>query len=127
MNLILDGAREHNLDANYIENLAKHPTYSPPKEIIEKRSLLPSPDTLPKISYTVLKEMGYSDGKTHLAVLGYVFALPVEKIFLTEQVGNDNTARLIKWLHNQPTDGENDDEGKPPYPDEAKMTKDEKE
>ena len=30
LGLIIDGAREQNLDAAYIENLAKHPTYSTP-------------------------------------------------------------------------------------------------
>ena len=121
LGLIIGGAREAGLDAGYIENLTKHPTYKATDDLIEKRKLLPARDTLPKISFTELKAMEYSNGRTHLAVLGYVISIPREKIMMTSHVGRDITNRQWRYLKNQATEGEGDDLGRPPYPDEATM------
>ena len=59
------------------------------------------------------------DGKTHMAVLGYVFSIPKETINFKAHIGKDITGRLLTMLRNQSTDAEI---GEPPYPDEAKMS-----
>ena len=59
-----------------------------------------------------------------MSVLGYVFAVPKQEIFMKRHMGIDITARLLKALKNQSADAE---AGEPPYPDEASMTEDERE
>ncbi len=59
-----------------------------------------------------------------MAVLGYIFALPTEEIYMKMHIGKDITGRSLKYLKNESGD---DELGEPPYPDEAKMSEDEKE
>ena len=61
-----------------------------------------------------------------MAILGYIFSIPKEKIGFTSHVGRDITARMIRHKNGQATDGEGDDLGKPPFPDEAKMTEEDR-
>ena len=93
LNLIIEGAREANLDAAYIEKLVNHPIYTTPQDILDKRNLFPAPETLPKISYTDLKAMEYVDDKGHLSIFGYVLRVPKDKIMFKVHAGRDITAR----------------------------------
>jgi len=78
--LIIEGAREANLEDAYIEKLVKHPVYKTPQDILDKRNLFPSPNTLPKISYNDLKAMKFVEAQGHLSIMGYVLRIPKDKI-----------------------------------------------
>ena len=54
LNLIIEGAKEAGLDAEYVKKLEAQTYYTPSEETIAKRKNIPDPASLPKMSYTEL-------------------------------------------------------------------------
>jgi hypothetical protein len=52
LNLIINGAKEAGLDAEYVKKLEAQPYYVPTEETKEKRKRIPDRESLPKMSYT---------------------------------------------------------------------------
>ena len=52
LNLIINGAKEAGLDAEYVKKLEAQPYYVPSEETKEKRKRIPDRESLPKMSYT---------------------------------------------------------------------------
>ena len=129
LNLIIEGAKEANLDAAYVKKVSEHPVYVTPQELLDKRALLPKPESLPKMGYEELKASARKDNRVHICILGYIFKLPKEDIMMKNHIGRDITNRQIRYWNNEPTDPDDDtnDLGRPPYPDVDKLSEGERE
>ena len=61
-----------------------------------------------------------------ISILGYVLKVPKKDSFFDSHRGRDITARQLRHLRGVQADmGENDDKGRPPYPNEKTMDPDE--
>ena len=128
LHLIINGAKEAGLDAEYVKKLEAQTYYTPTEETIAKRKNIPAPESLPKMSYTELTEQVEEDGEVHffISILGYVLKVPKKDSFFDSHRGRDITARQLRHLRGVQADmGENDDKGRPPYPNEKTMDPDE--
>jgi hypothetical protein len=71
LGVLLKGAREANLKAEYIEKLSKHPTFTPDETQVSNRSLLPDPSSLPKMTCEELAALP-QDETAHTSMFGYI-------------------------------------------------------
>ena len=69
------------------------------------------------MSYEELKAKGSTEDTIYTACFGYIFKLPFDGKFYKPHIGRDVTSLMLRYWRKQPTDPEDDDQGKPPYPD----------
>lgn len=112
--ILVNGAKEVDLDPTWIEKLQQLLTYSPSPETLARREKLPPPSALPCLNIEELaRHNGKNDGYPHyISSCGYVFKV---KDFFDIFHGRDITFRNI--LHARGINLEtNDDGGKSPFP-----------
>mmetsp|Transcript_57924 Transcript_57924/g.125800 ORF Transcript_57924/g.125800 Transcript_57924/m.125800 type:complete len:332 (-) Transcript_57924:225-1220(-) len=120
LNVLLKGCREQGLDAEYIDELAKHPVYVSSTETLSKRArcLALDPKKLPSITVAQLK-MLHENGSSQqprecfVSLLGYVLRVP--SLAMRSHGGRDISNRMLRHVRGLALDV-NDDGGRPPYP-----------
>ena len=135
LGLIVEGAREAKLNPEYIEKVASHAVYKATQELKDKRALLPTPETLKKITTAELAELNEKDEKNWIiAVCGYVMRLkntnkeksPDGYGVIPHYRGKENTRRVLTWLAGKDTSAD-PKIGEAPFPDVDTLTADQKE
>ena len=103
LNLIITGAKEAQIEPEYIKWLEAQPYYITPQNIKEKRQNMPQPDTLPKYSYRELrKEIREGNQKyVFVGLLGYILKVKKRDVGFQSHVGRDITARQLRHLRGQ--------------------------
>jgi hypothetical protein len=100
------GARQANLNKEYVERLEKHNTYVAPPHMLRMRSMRPDPASLPALTVEdVAKHKDDADG-IWVSCLGYV--VKPTSIWFKSHRGRDLTTRMLMQFHGIPMD-DNDD------------------
>lgn len=127
LRVLVDGAREAGLPADYVARLEATPTYRASPATLLARSSLPPPDALPRMTVEALRDAAAGRPEiAHVAVLGYIFQLRADQVSFSAHKQRDITARAQRQWRGLPLD-ENDDMGRPPFPDPAVMEAGERE
>ena len=114
MNILLRGAKQLNLDPEYIaDRLEGTETYQPSEETLKIRQNLPKPpyQNLPKPPYQNLPMISVDelaehtkDGDTWVSVLGYVIDVGTIPFWFKVHKGRDITTRALMGFHDIPMD-----------------------
>lgn len=121
--VLVKGAKENNLDENWIRKLENLPVYNPSVETLSMRAALPPPSALPTMTVAELKR--HNGTKEGLPVLtsscGYIFE---HKPYFKSYYGRDVTYRHVLHARGINLDA-NDDGGVSPFPRLSKLAPDE--
>ena len=122
LGVLCKGARQAGLNQDYIDKLASHPVYRSENhpEVLAGRELRERiKGSLREVTRQELLEHRRED--PWVSCLGFVVKCDP---FLTRHKGRDFTSRVLMHFNGIPID-ENDDDGRPPYPLVAELSKDE--
>ena len=115
LSILVKGAKDAGLDADYIAKLSNRQVYQPDDITLQSRKKRPNPDSLPEITVEELAKHKGDHPEPWLACLGYVIATKVLFVQEAAHQGRDITTRELMRHHGIPLDA-NDDAGQPPYP-----------
>ena len=92
--MLVKGAQQAGLKPEYVQKLARTPTYKPDATTLAARSTVPARESLPTWTDERLAHYG-TDGSDccYVAVLGLVMYVPKQKVFFGSHKGRDITAR----------------------------------
>mmetsp|Transcript_115736 Transcript_115736/g.360479 ORF Transcript_115736/g.360479 Transcript_115736/m.360479 type:complete len:330 (-) Transcript_115736:129-1118(-) len=120
LNVLVSGAREAGLSAEYIESLSSRRCFNPIEETMALRARMPPLAALTGMTVEELAStkadgsLANAEGVGYVCVLGYVLRIPRAKVLFSAHLGRDITTRQSRHFRGISMDAD-DDGGKPPF------------